>query len=184
MTTLKMNSIRLFGLFALCFLGLAVVTRAQDFKISVGAGIGFAPIVTLDQANYSGVTTSIYGDMEYGKLMGRLQYTKPIMSTFNSDRLEDGNAYHGALGYRLDLQDKLSLGLLIGGGATVISYRAISDVFTNVSPQVGLEVIPVYRLSKHFSIQASARYYYGFEAGDRGDTSNLFDLGIGIRVSL
>lgn len=186
MTALKLNFTTRFFIFSLFFLGLSSSTYAQNnsFHISLGASVGYTPLVTLDEANYSGLITSLHGDMEYGKLMGRLQYSKPIVSTFDTERLVDANAYHGSLGYQLSLKEELSLGLLLGGGATVITYKSLSDEFTNVSPQVGIEVIPIYRISKHFSIQGSARYYKGFEAGDRGDASDLFDLGIGLRISL
>lgn len=186
MTTLKLNLTARFLILTFFILSSSMAVRAQGtfVRLSGGAGIGYAPLVTLDQADYSGLITSIYGDLEYGKLVGRLQYSKPIISTFDTNSLKDGNAYHGSLGYKLELNDQFFMGLLLSGGATAITYSNGFDEFTNVSPQVGLQIIPTYHFSKHFSVQASVRYYKGFEAGDRGDASDLFDLGIGIRISL
>lgn len=186
MATLKLNLTARFLLLTLFFLTSAIAARAQGtpIRLSGGAGIAYAPIVTLGQTDYSGLITSVYGDLEYGKLMGRLQYSKPLISTFDTNSLKDGNAYHGSLGYKLQPSEKLFIGLLLSGGATVIDYSTGFDQFTNVSPQVGVQIVPVYQLSKHFSVQASVRYYKGFEAGDRGDASDLFDIGIGVRISL
>ncbi|GAB5550666.1 MAG: hypothetical protein Sapg2KO_02570 [Saprospiraceae bacterium] len=186
MTTLKLNLTARFLILTVLFFSSSIAAKAQgpSIRLSVGAGIGYAPIVTLGQSDYSGVITSINGDLEYGKLMGRLQYSKPIIGTFDSNSLKDGNAYHGSLGYKLELKDNFFMGLLLSGGATAITYSNGFDEFTNVSPQAGVQVIPVYHFSKHFSVQASVRYYKGFEAGDRGRASDLFDLGIGVRVSL
>lgn len=186
MTALKLNFTTRFFLFSILFLSLSTATFAQNnaFHLSLGASVGYTPLVSLGSTNYSGLITSVHGDLEYGKLMGRLQYSKPLVNTFDTDGLVDANAFHGSLGYKLSLKEELSMGILIGGGATVITYKSLSDEFTNVSPQVGIEVIPIYKISKLFSIQASARYYKGFEAGDRGDASDLFDLGIGLRISL
>ncbi|MEZ4991595.1 MAG: hypothetical protein R2824_14340 [Saprospiraceae bacterium] len=166
--------------------------NAQDkiaLRLSLAANVGYAPLVTHGSKENSGIVAGFYGELEYGKIIGRLQYTTPLLTTFNEDNnLDGGTAYHGALGYRLDLSDQFFVGLLVSGGATVVQYNngfngSSGDTFTNVSPQVGVIIAPAYQISKLLSLQAGLRYYKGFEAGDRGQASDLADISVGIRVS-
>ena len=184
MTNSKFKIRTVFSVIFFLIATLSAFAQGPSVRLSGGASIGYAPLVTFGETNYSGVITSINGDLEYGKIIGHLQYSKPIISTFGSNRLEDGNANHGSLGFKLELKEALSIGILLSGGATAITYTSISDEFINVSPQVGVQILPIYQFSKHFSLQAGARYYKGFEAGDRGDASDLFDLSVGFRISL
>lgn len=159
-------------------------------RASVAASAGYAPIVTQGSRENTGLVVGVYGELEYGKVMGRLQYTKPLLNTFNEDKnLDGGNAYHGSLGYRMDFTDQLFMGLLVSGGATVVQYNngfngSSGDTFTNVSPQLGVIVAPTYQITDHFSVQGGLRYYKGFKAGDRGQASDLADISIALRFSL
>ncbi|PHN08660.1 hypothetical protein CRP01_01750 [Flavilitoribacter nigricans DSM 23189 = NBRC 102662] len=132
----------------------------------------------------------VHGELEYGVVIGRLQYTRPLLGTFQEDsNLNGGESFHGSLGYRLDLSGPLSVGFLASGGATIIRYHngingSIGDTFTNVSPQVGVIVAPNYQLSDHFSIQGGLRYYKGFPAGDRGQAIDLADISVALRFTL
>lgn len=126
----------------------------------------------------------VFGELEYGKAIGRLQFTKPMLNTFKEDNnLDTGEAYHGSLGYRLDLSEDISVALMVGGGATVIHYNTGFDDFTNVSPQAGVHIAPFYRITEALSVQGNLRYYKGFEAGDRGRASDLMDISVGVRFT-
>jgi hypothetical protein len=173
----------------LLFLGalLSVPLSAQDkidLRLSGGIMAGYAPLVTHGNSEYSGVVVGVYGELEYGKVIGRLQYTKPLSGTFGENNLEDAVAYHGSLGYRLDISEKIFMGLLVSGGAMVIHYSTGFDSFTDVSPQVGVNIAPTYQVTPSLAIQAGLRYYKGFKAGDRGRASDLADISIALRYSL
>lgn len=161
----------------------------MPLRFSGAASVGYAPQITMGNDNNSGIVVGIYGEMEYGKLIGRLQFTKPLLSTFKEDSyLDRGEAYHGSLGYRLDVNEQFSVALMASGGATVIHYTVSifgsrGDQFTNVSPQVGINIAPTYQISDLLSVQGNVRYYKGFEAGDRGRASDLMDVSVGVRVS-
>lgn len=159
-----------------------------DLRLSVAATAGYAPLVTYGSRTSSGVVIGVYGELEYGKVIGRLQYTRPLSGTFGEDNLEAGVSYHGALGYRFDVAEKFFVGILASGGATVVSYStgingSSGDRFTNVSPQVGINITPAYQLTDALSIQTGLRYYKGFKAGDRGQASDLADISIALRYS-
>ena len=175
------------------FLLASTHCKAQDriqAKLSIGASLAYAPKITLGSSENSGIVSSVFGELEYGKLIGRLQYTSPLISTFNEDNnLDGGSSYHGSLGYSFSLKENLKLAVMLSGGAAVVNYNngifgSSGDQFTNVSPQVGINVFPTYQISPLVSVQGGLRYYKGFEAGDRGRASDLFDLGIGLRLSL
>lgn len=195
MTYLKMNSslyaflFRIAVIMLLCSFTIASLT-AQDkmiLRLSGGAGVGYASQVTFGSRNDAGMVLTLYGELEYGQLIGRLQYTNPSLGTFEeSSNLNDGEAFHGALGYRFDFAEKFALGLLVSGGATIIRYTSGlgSDQFTNVSPQVGIILSPTYQLTDAFALQAGLRYHKGFKAGDRGRATDLTDFSVGIRYSL
>ncbi len=178
-------------LMALFFLSIESLNAQEEnrFRLSLGATAGYAPLVTMGNDKNSGIVLGAFGDLEYGPIIGRLQFTKALKNTFSDDDNQDGGeAYHGSLGYRLDVNEKLSIGLLLSGGATIVRYitsfnGSRGDEFTNVSPQVGGIISPVYKISEPLSIQAALRYYKGFEAGDRGLASDLADFSVGLRVS-
>ena len=192
MTYLKMDfklyfaALRLALLIFLCAF-LLVDLEAQDnmnIRLSGAAAIGYAPSIIFGTQENSGIVFAVYGELEYEKIIGRLQFTKPSSATIN-----DGEAYHGSLGYRFDISEKFSVGLLASGGATVIHYNngfngSRGDDFTDVSPQVGVNLVPNYQITDAFSIQAGLRYYKGFKAGDRGRAIDLTDFSIGLRYSL
>lgn len=166
---------------------LLVDLEAQDnmnIRLSGAVAIGYAPSITFGDREDSGVVFGFYGELEYGKMLGRLQYTKPLSGTLN-----DGKAFHGGLGYRFDVADQLSVGLMLSGGATLVHYNngingSQGDTFTNVSPQVGVNLAPNYQITDAISIQAGLRYYKGFKAGDRGKVSDLIDFSVGLRYSI
>jgi hypothetical protein len=177
--------------FIISFVTTDLMAQAPaGLRLSLAATVGYAPVVTHGNRDNAGSVLGIYGELEYGKVIGRLQYTRPLLSTFKKDEnLNSGVSYHGALGYRFDLSQQVFVGLLASGGATVIQYNngfngSSGDTFTNVSPQVGIIVAPAYQITDHFSIQLNLRYYKGFEAGDRGEASDLADVSVGLRFSL
>ena len=179
-----------FLLFLCTFFTIDLTAQERiPIRFSGAASVGYAPQITMGNDNNSGVVVGVYGEMEYGKLIGRLQFTKPLLSTFNEDsKLDRGEAYHGSLGYRLDVNEQFSVALMASGGATVIHYNVSifggrGDQFTNVSPQAGINIAPTYRFTDALSIQGNLRYYKGFKAGDRGRASDLTDVSIALRFS-
>lgn len=191
MTHSSIISVR-FMLLLIFFTGMSMhginAQNQPTFRLSLAASAGYAPVVTLGTRENSGVVLSCYGELEYGKVIGRLQYTSPLLSTFSEDNLNNGAAYHGALGYRFDLSDQFFIGMLLGGGATVTSYSngingSGGDRFTNVSPQAGVILAPTYQLNDLLSLQGGLRYYKGFKAGDRGRASDLMAISVGLRIS-
>jgi hypothetical protein len=177
---------------ALLFLCLPGNIKAQDkarIRLSGGAALGYAPEVTLGNNANNGLISTFFAELEYGKAFGRLHFSQPWLSTFrDNDNLNGGQSYHGSLGYRASFSRPFSIAFLLSGGATLTRYSngingSTGSTFTNVSPQVGVNLLPIYQLTELFSIQGSIRYYKGFEAGDRTFATDLMDISIGVRFS-
>lgn len=162
--------------------------KETDLSISLGASFGYAPALNYGQKQSSGSLISVFGELQYQNIMGRLQFTSALIASFNTNSLEKGSALHGSLGYNVTITEQLKLPLLLTGGATFITYRNgingnSGDSFSDVSPQVGATVAPYYEITDLVSIQAAFRYLKGFSAGDRSRPIDLTDIALGVRLS-
>jgi len=176
------------ALFLIQSSSLQAQDKETDLSISLGASVGYAPALIYGKKESSGGLVSVFGELQYQNIMGRLQFTSALVASFNSSSLEQGSALHGSLGYNVTINDQLKLPLLLTGGATFITYRiglngSSGDSFSDVSPQVGVTVAPYYEITDLVSIQAAFRYLKGFSAGDRSQAIDLTDIALGIRLS-
>lgn len=176
------------ALFLIHSSSLQAQNKDTDLSISVGASFGYAPALTYGKKDDSGSLLSVFGELQYQNIMGRLQFTSALIESFNSSSLEKGSALHGSLGYNVTITDQIKLPLLLTGGATFITYRNgingnSGDSFSDVSPQVGATVAPYYEITDLVSIQATFRYLKGFAGGDRSQPIDLTDIALGIRLS-
>lgn len=172
------------ALFLIHSSSLQAQDKETDLSISLGASFGYSPALIYGKKESSGGLLSVFGELEYQNIMGRLQFTSALIASFNTNSLEEGSALHGSLGYNVTLTDQVELPLLLTGGATFITYSGLSgDSFSDVSPQVGVTVAPYYEITDLVSIQAAFRYLKGFSAGDRSQAIDLTDIALGIRLS-
>lgn len=172
------------ALFLIHSSSLQAQDKETDLSISLGASFGYSPALIYGKKESSGGLLSVFGELEYQNIMGRLQFTSALIASFNTNSLEEGSALHGSLGYNVTLTDQVKLPLLLTGGATFITYSGLSgDSFSDVSPQVGVTVAPYYEITDLVSIQAAFRYLKGFSAGDRSQAIDLTDIALGIRLS-
>jgi hypothetical protein len=163
--------------------------QSGDLSLSGGISAGYAPTLTYGNEESSGLLTSLFGDLQYNKLIGRLQASIVLPGSVGIDNFESGYGFFGSLGYNPSLTDKLHLPLMVTGGAAFVSYNnsfggSPGSTFTDVSPQVGFVVSPYYQLSSLLSLQAAFRWMKGFAAGVESDPINVALASLGIRLTL
>jgi len=158
----------------------------QSLALSVGASAGYAPLLNYGSTAKSGVDLAVFADLEYGHLIGRLQFTDVLTGTVNSSSLKSGYGFHGALGYNVPVMDQLFIPFMLTAGIGIISYvpyGSTGDQF-DAGPQFGLTISPYYRITDRLSLQLAARYIHGFTVDSRSSPIHLADLQVGVRYTL
>lgn len=155
----------------------------EEFSLSIGASAGYAPMLTWGKAEDSGTLFQVFGDLQYHKMTGQLQYTYVIAESIDNISLIDAAyGFHGSLGYNAVVSDELHIPLMLTGGASIIEYTAI-DTWEDVSPQIGVTITPYYKVNDLISIIGAFRYLKGFPSGDRGKKIDLMDVSVGVRLT-
>jgi len=137
-------------------------------------------------ANFLG----IFGDLEIKRIIGRAQLTYVFPASFDgSSNFDSGSGFHGSLGYNLKITDKIRLPLFLTAGASLIQYRngifgSQGDLFTDVSPQIGVTLSPYYKLTKNISVQATTRYLKGSKGGHRSQPIDITNISLGLRLTI
>ncbi len=178
----------LLSLLWLSTLSLTAQDNGKDLSISLGASFGYAPTLNYGEREDAGNLISVFGELQYQNIMGRLQFSSALIESFDNKNLEGGSAIHGSIGYNVGITNDLRLPLLLTGGAAFINYNngfngSSGNSFSDVSPQIGVTVAPYYEITDLVSIQAALRYLKGFTSGDEGEAIDLADIAIGIRLS-
>ena len=174
------------GLFYFFAFGISNPLSAQTLSLSVGASAGYAPLLTYGRSDRSGGEIALFADLEYGKAIGRFQFTYLLPGTVANDNLKSGYAFHGSLGYNAPVTAQLSVPLMLTGGVSIVRFTAFGSAgtFTDASPQIGLTVSPYYKINDQIALQLALRYIHGFVADTRSDPIHLADALIGIRYTL
>lgn len=156
----------------------------EQFSLSIGASAGYAPMLTWGKTEGSGTLFQVFGDLQYHKMIGQLQFTYVIAESIDDLSLVDAAyGYHGSLGYKAVVSDELHIPFMLTGGASVIEYTAF-DTWEDVSPQIGATITPYYKVNDLISIIGAFRYLKGFPSGDRGKSIDLMNVSVGVRLTI
>lgn len=175
---------------ALYFLLLIGVcpARSQSLSLSVGVAGGYAPLLNYGTYQEAGAEIALFGDCEYGRVIGRLQFTDVLTGTVGNDKLKSGYAIHGSLGYNAPITTQIHIPIMLTGGAGFVKYSnsvGIGDnTFFDVSPQIGLTFSPYYQLTDSLALHLAFRYIQGFASGEGSSPIIMADALIGVRYSL
>lgn len=187
MLNLKKFKCLLLSVWIILFSGTVVHNLfAQSLSLSLGAAAGYAPILNYGSTEKSGAELALLADLEYGRIIGRLQFTYVLAGTVNSSSLRSGYAFHGSLGYNARVSDQIFVPIMLTGGIGIISYTAYGSSGTqfDAGPQLGLTIAPYYKFTDQLSAFLSLRYIKGFIADRRSDPIDMADVLIGIRYTL
>lgn len=158
---------------------------SNHLSLSIGASAGYTPMLTWGMTDDTGTLFQVFGDLQYHKMVGQLQFTNVIAESIDNFSLFDAAyGYHGSLGYKLTISDEFHIPLMLTGGASVIQYTGLSNTWNDVSPQVGVTITPYYKVNDLISITGAFRYLNGFPSGDRGKPIDLMDVSAGVRFTI
>lgn len=158
-------------------------------KFSLGGTIGYTPMLKHGVKTQSGMVYSVFGELEYHKVIGRVQYTYLPLSSGSENRSSGGGAVLGTLGYTFPISERIYLPVMIGGGATYINYTVSifgsqGDTFTDVAIQAGGILAPYYKVNDHVSVTGGVRFFKSVYEFDRSRAIDLADISVGIRLTL
>lgn len=161
----------------------------NDLRLSLGAAYGIAPNMTYGNSEDAGSLVSVFGDLQYQNIIGQVQFSTALASTFKEGNFENGASLHGSIGYVVDITESFKLPIMVGGGAAFIKYNnsfngGSGNAFNDVSPQVGLTVAPYYQFTDNISVQGSARYFKGFKGSVDSQPIDLTHISIGLRFTI
>lgn len=168
------------------------VQAQKDWKLSGSVGLGHAPSMTYDGLEGTGQLLIFSGDLEYKKIIGRLQYSPLIKNSYKGDfenQLKTNFSFHGSLGYNATVTEKLHVPIMLSAGGSLLTYNfSLSgvggDTFTEGSPQGGITISPYYLITNKLSVQTMLRYHKGFKTDEKHEPIDIIDLSIGLRLTL
>jgi len=157
--------------------------------LSVGGSLGYAPRLSYGSSNASGALVNLFGDLQYNKLIGRLEASFVLPGSVNDSNFKTGTGLYGSLGYNAAITDKLHIPLMLSGGAAFISYSnsyngSQGNNFNDVSPQIGFDVSPYYQLNKIISLQVAFRYMKCFTSSSGNEAIDVSMISLGVRLTL
>lgn len=163
--------------------------NVTNVKLSLGANLGYAPILNYGSDHKTALTLSVLGDLQINNLIGRIQNSPVITKSLDSKHFNDGSALHGSIGYSFEISEKTSIPIMLGGGASFISYSVSvfgsqGDTFFDVSPQIGLIISPKYQINNFMDLQFGARYFKGFKVAERSRAINLGEISAGLMFKI
>lgn len=140
--------------------------REKKFIVSLGGQVGTAPRITYQEEEVFGLLFSVFGDLEVGDLIGRMQYSQVIEPSVKDDNFEGGYGFYGAFGYNWPLAENFKMPLMLTAGGAVVEYNNgvggnPGTVFTDGGAQFGFVVAPYFLVTPNISIQFSVRRLWG-----------------------
>lgn len=140
--------------------------REKKFTVSIGGQVGTAPRITYQEEEVSGLLFSVFGELEVGDLIGRMQYSQVIEPSVNDDNFEGGYGFYGAFGYNWPLAETFKMPLMLQAGGAVVEYNNgvggnPGNVFSDGGAQFGFVVAPYFLVTPNISIQFSVRRLWG-----------------------
>ncbi len=178
------------SLILICLIQLIALSTQAQLSLSGGITYNYSPSLSYGERQDVGSLFSVFGDLEYQQIIGRLQFSSILAGTFESGNLESGYGIHGSLGYNFAPTEQLRVPLMLTAGGSFITYNngfngsTSGSVFTDGSPQLGITISPYYLLNEHFALMGAFRYLKGFVATERSQAIDLTNLSIGIRFTL
>lgn len=177
--------------FLLSLLMLSTLSLRAQLSLSGGVSLGYAANLTYGERDDNGTLANIFADLQYKRIIGRIQYTGLLAGSFASENIESGFGVHGSLGYNIPITEQLHLPVMLSGGAAVITYNngfngsinGSGSIFTDANPQFGVTLAPYFMLTEHLSVTSSLRFLRGFTVSEESETINLTDLALGIRYT-
>ncbi len=166
-----------------------IMAQEGNWSLSGGVAAGYAPTLNHGSREIPGTFVSLFGDLEYKNLIGRLRGDMLLSGSLENSFTDALYVLSGSLGYNFSVGDKIKIPVMVSGGAAITSYTtsvlgSSGDTYHDASPQIGLAVSPYYRLTRVISLQAGFRFLKGFEVGDRGKSIDMNSVSLGIRISL
>lgn len=171
------------ALFIYVPLSYAQQNSSEPLSLSIGASVGYAPVLTFGNLEDSGAVIGLSGDLQYQNIIGQLDFVYVISETVSSDFFTSGIGFFGSLGYKIVANENVHIPVMLTGGASIIEYRAF-DTFKDVSPQIGITLSPYYMLNEQMSVFAAFRYMKGFKGSESSDPIDVMGLTVGLRFTL
>lgn len=173
-----------------CVVLLSTLSLHAQLSLSGGVCLGYATNMSYGERDDNGTLANIFADLQYKRVIGRVQYTGLLAGSFASENVESGFGVHGSLGYNIEVTEQFYLPAMLTGGVAVITYNngfngslSSGNLFTDANPQFGFTLAPYYMLNKNFSITSSLRFLRGFTVSEDSEIINLTDLALGIRLT-
>ncbi|TVR20031.1 MAG: hypothetical protein EA391_00030, partial [Balneolaceae bacterium] len=133
----------------------------------------------------TGSLINLFGDLRRRQIIGQLQFSYVMSETIGDLNFDEGYGFFGSLGYIVSINEHIEIPFMLTGGTSVIKYSAVgSNLFSDVSTQLGVTISPFYQLNYQFSIYSAFRYLKGFDSENRNDAIDLMDISLGLRVTL
>jgi len=169
---------------------LTAVSGYAQIAVSGGVSVGYAANMTYGESDDNGTLVNIF-DLQYNRIIGRVQYSGLLAGSFVSENLESGFGVHGSLGYSIPITEHFYFPIMLSGGVAVVTYNNgfsgslnSGSIFTDANPQFGVTLAPYFMLSEHLSVTGSLRFLRGFTVREESEIINLTDLALGIRYTL
>ena len=162
-----------------------------QLSLSGGASLGYAANMSYGASDDTGTLANIFADLQYKRVIGRVQYTGLLAGSFASENVESGFGVHGSLGYNISITEQFYLPVMLSGGVAVLTYNngfsgsinGGGNNFTDANPQFGVTLAPYFILTEHLSVTGSLRFLRGFTVSEDSEIINLTDLALGIRYT-
>ncbi len=158
---------------------------AQDENLtylSGGLSIGKAPNVEFLSRTSSPTIFSLFGELKYKKIIGRIQLVRA--GEVVDENFKGALGFYGSGGYSISIHDKIYIPVLLVFGATNITYTALFSEFTNYSPQLGIEFVPSYNLTSKIAFHTQLRILKGQKYDDRNEAVDMTDFSIGLKITI
>ncbi len=172
-----------FGAMFLIFLSGSI--KAQDIQFGLGASLGMAPSLSLNEKNSSASFYSVYADLILKKkFIGRAQLSIFNSSSFTGDlegEVESGLALNGSLGYNVIFSSVPKLELPLMGTLGYVSVK--DDSYHWPGMQFGATFAPKYMLTEKIATNITFRYLIG-TAFNNGRPVSQTDVSFGVMFNL
>ena len=163
--------------------------QSNKWSLSLGASIGYAPTLKYENNKTSGMLTGLFGDLQYRKIIGRIQVNSVLNGSVDKDFNDGWYGFYGALGYNAAITDKFNLPMMLAGGAATVAYNTglfgnSGDTFVEAGPQIGVVISPYYQIYRFISLHASFQLMKGFKTSSETSVIDMNSASLGLRFTL
>lgn len=86
--------------------------NSEQLSLSVGASVGYAPVLSFGDYDDSGTTVGIFGDLQYQNFIGQLDFIYVISETVGSKNFSSGMGFFDSLGYKYIAAEKVHIPIM------------------------------------------------------------------------